>query len=179
MINLKGKPWRILRRSDRHIPVIRIRVPEYDGTNLTAVRLYEKHRARIAAYAYLIETCEQGRADWAIVLYNDSDDGIAVPLGNSDWQAFRNGLLKARREITELRKNPRYRPRPPEGRECTGCLFGCPRPVGWQPTILANTELPPFATSDSRGKGAFPSTCGDRFQNVPPHHLAEELGLLK
>ena len=179
-VNLKGRPWRILRRGSRHLPVIRISVPDYDGTNLTAVKLYEKHRAKIAAYAYLIETCEQGQADWAIVLYNNSDDGIAIPLGQSDWNAFRRGLLLARREVSELGDNPRHRPKLPEGgKQCLGCPFGCPRQVGRQQTTLSGTELPPFATSDIRGERLFHSTCGDRFQDVPPHRDAEALGLLQ
>ena len=180
MINLKGRPWRILHRGDRHIPVIRIRVAEFDGTNLTAVRLYEKHRARIAAYAHLVETCEQGQADWAIILYNNSDDGIAVPLGDRDWNAFRNGMQMTRREVSQLQDDPRYQAEAPKGRrKCAGCPFGRPRRVGLEPTVLSGTVLAPFATSDSRGERLFHSTCGDRFQDVPPHRDAEELGLLK
>lgn len=179
-VNLNGRPWRILHRGDRHIPVIRISVPDYDGSNLTAVRLYEKHRARIAAYAHLIETCEQGEAAWAIVLYNNSDDGIAVPLGDRDWKAFRNGMQLTRREVSQLHENPRYQAQAPQGRrKCAGCPFGRPRRIGLKATVLSGTVLAPFATSDSQGERLFHSTCGDRFQDVPPHRDAEELGLLK
>lgn len=178
-INLKGRPWRILRRGDKHIPVIRIRVADYNPGNLTQVRLREQQRARIAAYAYLIETCERGQADWAIVLFNRSDHGLAVPLGQHDWRAFRDGLLEARAEFLRLRENMRYHPSPPEGRRaCARCPLGQPRRVGKKPTVLGGSPLPAFATSDREDRASFHCTCGDRFQDVPPHEDAQKLGLL-
>ena len=178
-VNLKGRPWRILRRGDKHLPVIRIRVADFDPGNLTQVRLREQQRARMAAYSYLIETCERGQADWVIVLFNRSDDGLAVPLGQHDWRAFRDGLVEARAEFRKLRENMRYRPAAPEGRRpCVKCPLGQPRRVGKKPTVLAGSELPAYATSDRDDRAKYHCTCGDRFQDVPPHEDAEKLGLL-
>ena len=178
-IRLRGRPWRILRRGNMHLPVLCIKVENYDPKNLTQVRLREQQRARIAAYAFLIEICERGQADWAIVLFNHSVDGIAVPIGNQEWHDFREGLVEAREHVRKLNNDMRYMPSPADhGNACFKCPLGRPRRVGSEPTVLSGVQLPAYATSNKSGGKEFHCSCGDRFQFVPKHRDAVKLGLL-
>jgi hypothetical protein len=176
-IALKGRPWRILHRGDQRLPVIRIRVNE-DGGPMGAFQPRTQQQARMAAYAFLIETCERGHAEWVIVLFNNGDRGVAFPIGPHEWDAFRKGLPQARAEFRKYAESARHRPRPAdEGRACRGCPFGEPRRVGLRPTILNGITLLPYKTSD-RQNCEYHCTCGDRFiGEVPPHERARELGL--
>lgn len=176
-VALTGRPWRVLHRGHLRIPVLRVRVEEGDGP-IGQFRPRTQQQARIAAYAFLTETCERGNADWAIVLFNSSDRGVAFPVGSDEWDAFRQGLPRARREFGQYMESPRYRPRPADhGRACSGCPFGEPRMVGLRPTILNGVEILPRKTTDNLNR-EFHCTCYDRFgDEVPPHKLARQLGL--
>lgn len=176
--NLQGIPWRILRRGDLHLPVVRMRVADQGPGQRKHPRFREQQRARMAAYAYLVETCQRGRADWVIVLLNGTTEGVAVPIGETEWEAFTQGLIHARGELRKLKADKSTVPCPSENhRACSNCPFGRPRPIGESPTILGGVEVPPHLTLDRSQERMFHSNCGDRFQWIPPHSDAEALGL--
>ncbi|MEZ6131301.1 MAG: hypothetical protein R3C59_21710 [Planctomycetaceae bacterium] len=176
-IGLTGKPWRILHRGELRIPVLRIHVDETDGS-MGQFRPRLQQQARLAAYAFLTETCERGNADWAIVMFNYGDRGLAFPLDDAEWEAFQTGLPRARSEFQRYENAAQYRPRPTDqGRVCRGCPFGKPRRVGLRPTVLNGVEVLPRITTDNLNR-EFHCTCHDRFgDEVPPHKLARQLGL--
>ncbi len=176
-IALTGKPWRILHRGELRIPVLRIHVDETEGS-MGQFRPRLQQQARLAAYAFLTETCERGNADWAIVMFNDGDRGLAFPLDKEEWEAFQTGLPRARSEFQRYENAAQYRPRPTDqGRVCRGCPFGKPRRVGLRPTVLNGVEVLPRITTDNLNR-EFHCTCYDRFgDEVPPHKLARQLGL--
>lgn len=176
-IALKGRPWRILHRGDWRLPVLRIRVDE-DAGPMTQFRPRTQQAARMAAYAFLIETCERGNADWAIVLFNSGNRGLAFPIGDPEWKAFRDGLPYARSEYRRYSESAQYRPKPADHRRaCRRCPFGKPRPVGLRPTVLGGVEILPRMTTDNQNR-PYHCTCHDRFSDeVPPHELAQQLGL--
>ena len=175
-IALVGKPWRVLDRAGQRLPVLRMRLEDDSGQ---AVQLdpREQQRARMAAYAFLIETTERGNAEWAIVLFNNGTRGVAYPIGAPEWKAFRDGLPRAREEFRKYIEAPRHRPGPPDSRACRRCPFGEPRRVGVQQTVLDGVAILPRATRDNLNR-EFHCTCGDRFTDrVPPHEDAIRLGL--
>lgn len=175
-IALTGRPWRILDRRGQRLPVLRFRI-EDDSGQMVQLNPREQQRARMAAYAFLIETCERGNAEWAIVLFNNSDRGVAYPIGVAEWKAFREGLQHARAEFGRYREAPRQRPRLPDSRSCRRCPFGEPRRVGVRPTVLNGVAIVPRATTDNLDR-EFHCTCRDRFgDDVPPHERAIALGL--
>jgi len=176
-IGVVGKPWRILHRGIQRMPVLRIRVDD-DSGQMLQFHPHEQQRARMAAYSFLIETCERGDAEWAIVLLGDGDRGIAYPIGRADWQALHDGLPRAREAFGRYKIEDWRRPRLPDDNRCRKCPFGRPLLVGARESNLKERPAPQHLTSDRHNR-LYYSTCHERFGGkVPPHERAIELELM-
>jgi hypothetical protein len=175
-LRLAGKPWRVLQRGERHVPVIAIRVDVAKDDRRREGQFSPQLRARLAAYAYLISRIEGAQADWAIVLFGNSTDGVAVPIEESMLSLLAEGLLAARRQVLDYRADPSISPAPARGMSpCVGCPHGKPiHPE--RKSVFRGVEVTQLITRSADGK-RFHSTCGDRFRWVPPHEQAKRLGL--
>jgi hypothetical protein len=112
---LAGKPWRVLRKGDKRIPVFRMRSGEQ--------RVYPQHRARMAAYCHLIEQSEGAKSPYGVIIYPKSYDGIAIANAPSARKIFHDGLRNARSLIIE--SNNCDPPRPYQ-KLCLNCPCGKP-----------------------------------------------------
>ncbi len=179
-IGLAGKPWRVLHKGNAEYPVIRIRVDDEKHDRRREGRLRKQQMARIAAYAYLLHHCERADSSWAIVLFNHSDEGVAIPITSEAWQAFYGGLIQARGQLQSLRENPLSTP-PKNADACIACPLGRPRPIGREKTYRNGKVIASFGTEcrSEFGKKKFVvhSTCGDYYQWIPPHENAIKRGL--
>lgn len=174
-LRLAGKPWRIMQRGNCHLPVVRIAA---NDSNVEARRngiLSPQQRARLAAYCYLISRVEGAQSDWAIVLFANSDDGIAIPIDETIINVFAEGLMAARRQLSAYQSNTSSTPNVPrDAAPCRRCPLG-------KPHVVANHNGgSPFAPYVTQGKNLkrYHSDCGDRFCWVPPHEEARTLGLI-
>lgn len=157
---LIGKPWRLLVKDTMwRIPVIR----KHRGEKVCR----QQHIVRAAAYCRLIETCEGGRAPFAVLMFAGSDDCLIVP--NHD--ASRAELEQALRQLTEflrIQNGGRYIPAEPSDNRCSGCHWGRPIPLR-EAVVLNQVTVPPIRIEGIR-KGSFHCACGDRFNFVPRHN---------
>lgn len=160
-LKLIGKPWRVLQYGSHRIPVIRKKHEER--------RIFAQQRARLAAYAYLIETCEAANVPYGIVLFGDSHEGIAIPITNDLKQQFRQLLTEFRRQLKAVAFENLV-PAPPETAErCRNCpcaafrLFIPNKSESW----FAGEKKNPHLIELGRGV-AVHCDCGDRFDWRPP-----------
>ena len=169
-LRLCGKPHLILTHKGQRIPVIR----KWTGKE----ELHRKDYARCGAYAHLIETCEHTKTPFAIILFGNGYDGVAVPITASASKAFRDGLSRARRVLEEVAGGDLAPAKPESGRICGGCRYGRPRLYqrGKSETVLGEARLEAQRAEAHNGKD-YHCTCGDRFGGLPPHKLAIALGL--
>ncbi len=179
-LGLAGKPWRVLRKGNAVYPVLKIRVDDEKHDRRREGRLRRQQLARIAAYAYLLHRCERADSSWAIVLFNNSDEGIAIPITSEAWQVFYSGLIRSRQQLQALRDAPRSIPEK-NGEACLGCPLGEPRPIGREKTFRNGTVISTFGTDvkvdPGKKKFAMHSTCGDYFEWIPPHREAIRRGM--
>lgn len=175
-LRLAGKPWRVLQRGDRHIPVISVRVDVAKDDRRREGQFSPQLRARLAAYAYLISRIEGAQADWAIVMFGKSTDGVAVPIEETTFSLFAEGLLATRRQVLDYRADPSMSPAPARGTSpCIGCPHGKPSHPE-RKSVFRGVEVTQLITQSADGK-RYHCTCGDRFRWVPPHEQAKRLGL--
>lgn len=175
-LRIAGKPWRVLQRGERHIPVIAIRVDVAKDDRRRDGQFSPQLRARLAAYAFLVSRIERAQADWAIVIFGNGTDGIAVPIEESMLSLFAEGLLAARKQVLEYRADPNLTPAPARGMSpCIRCPHGKPRSPR-QKSVFRGVEVTQLITQSADGK-RFHCICGDRFRWVPPHEEAKRLGL--
>jgi CRISPR/Cas system-associated exonuclease Cas4 (RecB family) len=160
---LQGEPWRVLRKGSMRIPVWRL--PTDDRT------LYPKHFARMAAYAHLLRASEGGETPFGVILYANSHEGVAIPLGKEANKIFETGLATARTVIAE--KDKKAPPVPPAN-VCRGCMYGHPRQhkLGATENVLDGKTLSVCGALDGEGM-IYHSLCGDRFSWLPPHEEKE------
>lgn len=177
VLGVAGRPWRVLNRGSFGFPVMRIRVDDQQHDRRKEGRLHPNQLARIAAYSYLMNRLERADSSWAIVLFGDSDEGVAIPITPEVWNSFHEGLIAARRRTAEYRTDPLNVPNMNSGNSfvCAGCPFGKPRRLG-TPSVFLGAAVAPFGTSTVQGT-VYHCTCGDRFKWVPPHQEAKRLGL--
>jgi hypothetical protein len=176
-LKLAGKPWRFIRKGTTQLPVIRIKVDEDGFDPKRHGKLRPQQLARLTAYAFLANKCERLQAEWGIVLFGQSDDGLAIPLSPDTWSLFRNGLRHARKEISNQAQDRFYDPGAPvPANPCYRYPLG--RPVRLtKANVFDGGVVEPFATEAENGRGIFHCLCGDRYRWVPPHDRARELGL--
>jgi len=175
---LAGKPWRVLQRGRKLMPVLRIHVEDEERDHRRQGRLRPQQFVRAAAYAYLMNRIERAEADWVIILFGTSDEGIAIPIEHEHLELFRITLQSAREFLRAYRQDPDFKPKPArESAPCIRCPFGKPRRSESE-SVFRGAAVVPFLTEAANGK-LYHSTCGDRFRWIPPHERAETLGLTK
>ncbi len=175
-LRIAGKPWRVLHRGDVEIPVLRIQVEEHRLQQYRNGRLRKHHLARIGAYSYLLNRCERADSSWALLLFNWSDEGIAVPLTPIVWETFKEALTTAREHLHEFGRNINHAP-DPNVSACGACPLGAPRKSNG-PTDVRKRGLAilPFGTENSDGT-VYHSQCGDYFRWLTPHQSNRDVGL--
>lgn len=163
-LGLAGAPWRVLHRGSLRIPVFR----KIRGE----AKLGHQHFLRMAAYCRLVTESEGGEAPYSVVLFGRGYDGVTVP--NLDrYQKELPRTVEDLRAMLQLVASRRMVPDVPVGNPCRGCHWG--RPEKSSHGTIANVRRIKW----TRGKNGrlYRSDCGDRFDWVPGHELADRLGL--
>lgn len=156
---LVGKPWRVLVKDTMwRIPVIR----KHRGDAVC----HTQHVVRAAAYCQLVESCEGGRAPFAVLLFAGSFDCVIIP-NSATSQRELDRALDDFAEFLRVSDGGRFIPAVPADNRCRGCPWGRPIPMS-EPTILKGQTLWPLRIEGIR-KGEFHCPCGDRFNFVPRH----------
>jgi len=174
--NLRGKPWRQLKKGSLVIPVIRRHRGSIDWG--------PQHEVRIAAYCDLIEKCEGAAAPFGVILFAGTSDCVIIPNTNARHMLYARALKEAVKFL-EPHADGTPPTNPPTDSRCTGCPHGNPRifQQGTSETILNGKQLSACTAKsvspDRQFRGEFHSTCGDRFRWVPPHRDAVKLGIAK
>lgn len=170
---LCGRPWRVLRRGGKVVPVILCSPPRGPSDQ----PIDHRYVLQALAYCELVSICEGSPCPYAVLIRRGSYDGFAItprPAFRDDivaaLQAFRQQLVAAERKLACAPA--------PEPAVCQYCRFGKPRVL--RPHRLAKpssgTSKPLHGVSAANRK-SYHSPCGDEFQWVPPHADAERLGL--
>jgi hypothetical protein len=157
---LGGKPYLILMHQETRIPVFR----KHRGKR----EVHDQHRARIAGYCHLLESQERARSPFGVILFAGTYEAVLVPNDRRSWSIFREGLLLARRVITDAEQGEW--PEPPLHNQCRGCPLGYPRRDGQSPELARGAYTP---RRDAQGR-EYHSICGDRFMWMPLHEVAVE-----
>ena len=167
---LAGKPWRVLHKGSLRIPVFRKRRGKPE--------LYPQHFVRMAAYCRLIAMCEGTEPPYAVVLFGDGYNGVAVPNDPGVHEALESRLDETRRLIQAV-QSENLQPAPPNKSICHQCHLGCPRVhrSGHTDTVFSGSVIEPYRTRANDNR-IYHSICGDRFRWVPPHDRAAEKELI-
>lgn len=156
---LTGKPWRLLvKETQWRIPVIR----KHRGDRTWG----PQHVVRAAAYCRLVESCEGGRAPFAVLLFADSYDGFLIPNTPEHQQQLDRALEDFQRARNLSDRGQAVPPAPADNR-CQGCHWGWPVSLD-QPTILEGVTVPALKI-EGIATGEFHSVCGDKFRWTPAH----------
>ncbi len=166
---LRGRPWRVLSKGDLRIPVIR----QHRGDRTWR----PKHVLRIAAYCRLIESCENAKAPFGVLLFGGSYECVIIP-NSAATQSQLDRALHDVREFLRIQLSGKFVSAAPTDNRCRGCHWGEPRKYvrHESETVVNGNTLVPLQTR-GKDKQTYHSTCGDRFQWVPPHDLATGLGI--
>lgn len=165
-LGLAGRPWRVLRKGSLRIPVIKLKSTEERNDP------QPQHAVRIAAYCRLLKLNEGMESPYAILLFGDSWDGLAV--ANSD--ALQHLLKEAVKFAREVIADPECLGTPSRQPQCKGCEFG-------RPVVYHVERGSPWWDDNGKVQGVplgnkvFHSCCGDRFGWTPPHEQAVKLKL--
>ena len=168
---ITGRPFRLLRRGAVCIPVFR--------TSQEDRKLHRQDYARLAAYAYLIETCEGAQVPYGIVLYGNSYEADVIPITLESRKLFEEGLAEARKLLAKYRSKRSNPGRPRDESICSGCHLGRPRlyKLGKSELTLGEAVIKPFLTNARDNNHEYHSECGDRYGWVPSHKLAIAKGI--
>jgi len=170
-MKLAGKPWRVLRKGDLRIPVIKLSADRFEGGRYW---VFPQHEIRLAAYALLIEACEGCQSPYGVILFSDTFQGVAITISPEFRKQVIDRLEQFRSVLLAFENGPP--PDPPAKMEiCSGCLFGLPKPVDG--SVPQNSKQKIHGVTGRDGTLCH-SECGDQFGWVPPHSLAKRKGLL-
>ena len=162
---LSGVPWRILQRGGVRIPVLLHRQADR--------KIYAKHRIRIAAYCHLIATAEQAQAPFGLILFAGTYEAITVPVTETLIVRFQQEFSDAREIIRSHERSRQVPSRPEQISRCLGCPVG--EPVLYRPgkteLVIGDIHYAAYVTDDNQSLPHV-STCGTRYQWVPPHKKA-------
>lgn len=164
---LTGRPWReLIKGRTVRIPVVR----KHRGERVWG----PQHIVRVVAYCRLIETCEGGSAPFGILMFADSYDCLIIPNTDTHQTEFQQSL-DAVREFLRIHATGDYFPAVPPAERCSGCHHGKPRrQEPGSETVLNGMPLVAFGKRGSN-RAIYHSTCGDRFENLPPHNDVDRL----
>lgn len=161
-LGLAGRPWRVLRKGSLRIPVIKLQSTEDRSTP------QPQHAIRVAAYCRLLQLNEGMESPYAVLLFGDSWDGLAVANTESLQKRLPEAVAFAREMDQLAQQSPEEPPSPQPPAQCVRCQYG--RPVEYRveqgsPWWDDNGQIHgmPF------GGKTFHSCCGDRFGWTPPH----------
>ena len=163
VLKLIGRPWRVLQYGPHRIPVIRRKQGDQ--------KLNPQHYVRLAAYAHLIETCEGANVPFGIVLFGESNDGIAVPLTAELKERFQRPLSDLRRQLQSIAVEQLV-PAPPESpHRCLHCPCAALRWTvpGQSESQFRGQAVSPYPISVSNSRKIWHCDCGDRFRWRPPN----------
>jgi hypothetical protein len=156
-LGIKGRPWAILLRGTRCIPVLRMN-GDNDG-------VYPNHMVRIAGYCHLIEAVTNYESPYGIALLPRRLDAMAVPNTSSLKSTLRAKVKTARSVIDLLPDSP---DEPEKKTICLNCPLARPRRFifGKSDTVYFGQKLRPCGV-EANGS-TWHTTCGDRFGWRPP-----------
>lgn len=168
-LRLVGRPWReLVKGSNVRIPVIYKRLGE--------VKCRPQHLVRIAAYCRLIQACEGASAPFGVIVFAGSYNVLVIPCTEERRTAMLQALDEARWYMNVLQTR-NMEPGKPAPEVCSGCHWGKPRQHSDESvTTLRGRRIRARRTHATNGR-EYHSTCGDRFDWVPPHHDAVQLGI--
>ena len=161
---LAGRPWCVLHRGGLRIPVFRKIAGE--------PKLHHQHFVRMAAYCHLLTVTEGGDSPYSVVLFGRGYDGVAVP-NLEKYQREVPVRLDRLREMLSAVRDCRGMPEAPHDNRCRGCHWGKPQRSTLS-TLAGTQRIKRTRGNDGR---IYHCDCGDRFDWVPGHELAEKLGL--
>lgn len=162
---LIGRPWRVLVKDTKwRIPVIR----KHRGEAVCR----PQHQVRAAAYCRLIESCEGGRAPFAVMLFGGTYDCVIIP-NNAASERDLDQALADFDDFLRVTDEGRFIPDVPTDNRCRGCPWGRPIPLS-ETAILNGQPLWPLRIEGIR-HGNFHCICGDRFNFVPLHAEIQRL----
>lgn len=170
-LGLCGRPARIISYQGTRIPVIA------HQEELDEPKPYQI--VRLAAYALLIEHAERVAAvPWGIILEPKSMEAMAVRLGEAEKKNAKALVTVFQQAIGQVAFGSH--PKQPKKSFCRLCPYGRPRlyRAGRSETKQDGERLHPQTNVD-RGGRRYHSSCGDRFQWIPPHELAFKKGFLE
>jgi len=173
---LSGRPWRLLIKDTVvRVPVVRKHRGKRDWG--------KQHVVRLAAYCRLIEACESADAPFGVLMFAGSYDCVLIPNTPETRERLQRALDDARRFII-IHSGGEFAPVAPNDNRCRGCHLGKPRwfVANGSETELDGKKLRPRLTRQPNADKKSPlyhCNCGDRFDWVPPHEHAVELGIAK
>lgn len=167
-LQIAGRPWRILKKGSRRIPVVKALTPS--GRDLSVPKA--QHSTRIAAYCRLIERNIGVEAPFGIVIFGNTYEGWTVP-NTETLQDELEAVVKIAKEQLKTVDDFASAIEPESVSICAGCLHGEPIALERRPAGNKNIR---GATSQKDGK-LYHSRCGDLFGWVPPHQTAKKLRL--
>lgn len=173
---LTGNPWRILtKRNTINVPVIRRQRGRSEW--------FPQHEVRLIAYCRLIEQTMGGKCPFGVILFGGTSNCVIIP-NSLDRQKQTRLAIDDIHEWQGIQLLQPTQPPPPSGNQCAGCALGKPRlyRAGSSETILNGKALPACtasgdARSNESSREKYHSDCGDRFEWVPRHDRAKELGI--
>lgn len=164
-LGLAGRPWRVLRKGSLRIPVIKLQSTEERSTP------QPQHAIRVAAYCRLLQLNEGMESPYAVLLFGDSWDGLAVANTESLQKLLPQAVAFARELVQMSQWSPEEPPSPQPPVQCVGCRYG-------RPVVYRVEQGSPWWDDDGQIHGSpfggktFHSCCGDRFGWTPPHEQA-------
>ncbi|MCI0402396.1 MAG: hypothetical protein L0212_02600 [Acidobacteria bacterium] len=163
--NLSGRPWRLLRKGGRLIPVWRLNNPNRE--------IHLQHRVRMVAYCHLLERSlgSEGCAPYGVILFGDSYEGTTVSFSLANLQTLFAELSRAHQSIRDSERGVDP-PEPNSARLCWGCPHGRPEPYrpGRSNHRHLGRSLPVVRAVDARER-VYHSHCGDRSCWLPRHEV--------
>lgn len=160
-LKLAGKPFRILQHGSFRIPVIRL------ASNRP--QLYPNHHVRLAAYGYLIETCEHARAPFGILLFGNSDQALAVPITPESKRTFQRALSELRKQLHAVAQQGQTVAAPTTPERCLNCPFARLRRYvpGQSESCFGGIVIPANTIRHYLLGPKMHCDCGDRFEWHP------------
>lgn len=170
---LAGMPWRNLAKGDVAIPVFKLVHSDPQDP-----QLFPQHIVRMAGYCHLIKTCERRQSPCGVLLFGNSYRGLTIPNTPTASEMLDTALDKAHEVLATEAKDGSC-PLPASLENCRGCPWGKPRRYRQDETDRNRLdELVPTYGKVASNKKLYHSSCGDRFQWIPPHEEAVRLGIV-